>query len=137
MASCTTNGLAPIAKILHDKYCIKQGLMTTVHAVTMNQRILDGSSKKVLRDGRSGFQNIIPVSTGAAKAVAKVIPSLKGKLTGNCFLSHYPLFKRLKTFVHYSCLSSASLSEFRTFSSINPVPLMANIVEFKIFKSTL
>lgn len=82
MASCTTNCLAPLAKIVHEKYCIKEALMTTIHAVTQSQKILDGGSKKAWRLGRSGLQNVIPSSTGAAKAVGKVIPTLNGKLTG-------------------------------------------------------
>ena len=81
-ASCTTNCLAPIAKVLNDKFGIKEGLMTTVHSVTPTQRILDGVSQKDWRGGRAACGNIIPSSTGAAKAVGKVIPALNGKLTG-------------------------------------------------------
>ena len=81
-ASCTTNCLAPIAKVLHEKFGIKEGLMTTVHSVTPTQRILDGVSVKDWRGGRTATGNIIPSSTGAAKAVGKVIPDLNGKLTG-------------------------------------------------------
>ena len=81
-ASCTTNCLAPIAKVIHEKFGIKEGLMTTVHSVTPTQRILDGVSVKDWRGGRTATGNIIPSSTGAAKAVGKVIPSLNGKLTG-------------------------------------------------------
>jgi glyceraldehyde 3-phosphate dehydrogenase len=84
-ASCTTNCLAPIAKVLHDKYGILEGLMTTVHAVTATQKTVDGPSAKDWRGGRGGFSNIIPSSTGAAKAVGLVLPSLKGKLTGMSF----------------------------------------------------
>ena len=84
-ASCTTNCLAPIAKVLNDNFEIKEGLMTTVHAATATQFTVDGPSKKDFRGGRSSLLNIIPSSTGAAKAVTKVIPSLEGKLTGMAF----------------------------------------------------
>ena len=84
-ASCTTNCLAPIAKVLNDEYGIEEGLMTTVHATTATQFTVDGPSKKDFRGGRSSLLNIMPASTGAAKAVTKVIPSLEGKLTGMAF----------------------------------------------------
>merc|ERR1711920_967732 len=84
-ASCTTNGLAPVVKAIHDAFGIKRGLMTTVHAMTASQPTVDGSSKKDWRGGRAASGNIIPSSTGAAKAVAKVIPEVKGKLTGMAF----------------------------------------------------
>jgi glyceraldehyde 3-phosphate dehydrogenase len=84
-ASCTTNCLAPIAKVLHDKWGIKRGLMTTVHAATATQKTVDGPSNKDWRGGRGILENIIPSSTGAAKAVGVVLPELKGKLTGMAF----------------------------------------------------
>ena len=84
-ASCTTNCLAPIAKVLNDNFGIESGIMTTVHAVTSSQKIVDGPSRKDWRGGRAAFSNIIPSSTGAAKAVGKIIPSLYGKLTGMAF----------------------------------------------------
>jgi len=84
-ASCTTNCLAPVTKVLHDNWGVKRGLMTTVHAATATQKTVDGPSMKDWRGGRGILENIIPSSTGAAKAVGKVMPDLNGKLTGMAF----------------------------------------------------
>jgi glyceraldehyde 3-phosphate dehydrogenase len=84
-ASCTTNCLAPITKVLNDNFGIIEGLMTTVHAATATQKTVDGPSMKDWRGGRSAIHNVIPSSTGAAKAVGKVIPAMNGKLTGMAF----------------------------------------------------
>ena len=112
-ASCTTNCLAPITKVLNDTFGIEEGLMSTVHAVTATQKTVDGPSQKDWRGGRGGFQNIIPSSTGAAKAVTLVIPELKGKLTGMSFrvpvadVSVVDLTVRLKTPASYEAICHA------------------------------
>lgn len=109
-ASCTTNCLAPMAKILNDTYGIEEALMTTVHAATASQAVVDGASKKDFRGGRSALNNIIPASTGAAKAVGKVIPELQGKLTGMSFriptpdVSVVDLTVKLKTPTTYEAI---------------------------------
>eukprot|EP00177_Eucheuma_denticulatum_P007962 GFKZ01014504.1.p2 GENE.GFKZ01014504.1~~GFKZ01014504.1.p2 ORF type:complete len:336 (+),score=49.46 GFKZ01014504.1:256-1263(+) len=106
-ASCTTNCLAPLVKIIHEKYGIEEGLMTTVHATTATQKTVDGPSSKDWRGGRGAGANIIPSSTGAAKAVGKVMPELNGKLTGMAFrvptpdVSVVDLTVRLKTDTTY------------------------------------
>lgn len=116
-ASCTTNCLAPVAKVLHDRWGIEEGLMTTVHAVTATQKTVDGPSKKDWRGGRAAFQNIIPSSTGAAKAVGKVIPDLNGKLTGMSFrvptanVSVVDLTVRLKKEAKYADICKAMKEE--------------------------
>ena len=112
-ASCTTNCLAPIAKVLNDKWGIEEGLMTTVHAATATQKTVDGPSMKDWRGGRGAGQNIIPSSTGAAKAVGKVIPELNGKLTGMAFrvptpdVSVVDLTARLKSDATYEEICAA------------------------------
>jgi glyceraldehyde 3-phosphate dehydrogenase len=112
-ASCTTNCLAPLAKVLNDKFGIVEGLMSTVHAVTATQKTVDGPSAKDWRGGRGAYQNIIPSSTGAAKAVALVIPALKGKLTGMSFRVPVPdvsvvdLTARLEKPASYDAIKAA------------------------------
>ena len=116
-ASCTTNCLAPVAKVLNDHFGIAEGLMTTVHATTATQFTVDGPSKKDYRGGRSALVNIIPASTGAAKAVTKVIPSLVGKLTGMAFrvptanVSVVDLTVRLNKSTSYEEIKSVMQSE--------------------------
>jgi len=112
-ASCTTNCLAPIAKVLNDNFGIVEGLMSTIHAVTATQKTVDGPSAKDWRGGRGGFSNIIPSSTGAAKAVGMVLPELKGKLTGMSFrvpvadVSVVDLTARLKKPATYEQIKAA------------------------------
>ena len=109
-ASCTTNCLAPLAKVINDEFGIKEGLMTTVHAVTATQQTVDGPSQKDQRGGRAACYNIIPSGTGAAKAVGKVIPDLNGKLTGMAFrvptanVSVVDLTARLKNGASYEAI---------------------------------
>ncbi|KAK5577380.1 hypothetical protein RB653_002321 [Dictyostelium firmibasis] len=120
-ASCTTNCLAPLAKVIHENFGIVEGLMTTVHAITATQKTVDGPSGKDWRAGRSALSNIIPASTGAAKAVGKVLPALNGKLTGmsfrvpNCDVSVVDLTVRLEKKATYEdikkVMKAASESE--------------------------
>ena len=118
-ASCTTNCLAPLAKVLHDNFGIVSGLMTTVHATTASQKIVDGPSTKDWRGGRAAFANIIPSSTGAAKALGKIIPELDGRLTGMAFrvptidVSVVDLTVNLNSSTNYEdiCLAMKNASE--------------------------
>lgn len=122
-ASCTTNCLAPLAKVINDNFGIVEGLMTTIHAVTATQKTVDGPSAKDWRGGRGAYQNVIPSSTGAAKAVGLVIPELKGKLTGMSFRVPVPnvsvvdLTCNLKTPTTYeeikAVMKNASLNELK------------------------
>ena len=134
-ASCTTNCLAPISKVLNDNFEIVEGLMTTVHATTATQFTVDGPSKKDFRGGRSSLLNIMPASTGAAKAVTKVIPSLVGKLTGMAFrvptahVSVVDLSVKLKTNTSYeeikSAMKSASENEMKGILGYSKEPLVS------------
>lgn len=125
-ASCTTNCLAPLAKVINDKFGIAEGLMTTVHSTTATQKTVDGPSKKDWRGGRSASNNIIPSSTGAAKAVGSVIPELKGKLTGMAFrvptldVSVVDLTVNLKTPTTYENIKAAmkAASQSKEFKGI-------------------
>ena len=115
-ASCTTNCLAPVVKVLLDNFGIEEGLMTTIHAVTATQPTVDGPSKKDFRGGRGGFQNIIPASTGAAKAVGLCIPEVQGKLTGMAMrvptanVSVVDLTTRLSKSTSYDAINQAMKS---------------------------
>jgi glyceraldehyde 3-phosphate dehydrogenase len=127
-ASCTTNCLAPLAKVINDKFGIVEGLMTTIHATTATQKTVDGPSAKDWRGGRGAAANIIPSSTGAAKAVGKVIPSLNGKLTGMSFrvptsdVSVVDLVVRLERGATYdeikAAVKSASQNELKVCSIV-------------------
>ena len=135
-ASCTTNCLAPLAKVIDDTYGIEEGLMTTVHSVTATQMIVDGSSKKDWRGGRAGGVNIIPSSTGAAKMVGEVIPSLKGKLTGMSFRvptvdgSVVDLTCRLKTPTTYEeikeTMKKASKGKYKNIIGYTDEPIVSS-----------
>jgi glyceraldehyde 3-phosphate dehydrogenase len=134
-ASCTTNCLAPIAKVLNDRFGIEKGLMTTIHAATATQKTVDGPSKKDWRGGRGILENLIPSSTGAAKAVGKVIPELNGKLTGMAFrvptsdVSVVDLTASLKTETTYeavcAAMKEASEGELKGILGYTDEPLVA------------
>jgi len=138
-ASCTTNGLAPMVKAVHDEFVIEEALMTTVHAMTATQAVVDSSSRKDWRGGRAASGNIIPSSTGAAKAVTKVIPSLVGKLTGMAFrvptidVSVVDLTCRLEKATTYEeiCAHIKSLSEgkMKGFLGYSDEPLVSTDYE--------
>ena len=134
-ASCTTNCLAPISKVLNDHFGIVEGLMTTVHATTATQFTVDGPSRKDFRGGRSALLNIMPASTGAAKAVTKVIPSLEGKLTGMAFrvptanVSVVDLTVKLKKETSYeeikAAMKTASENEMKGILGYSEDPLVS------------
>jgi glyceraldehyde 3-phosphate dehydrogenase len=138
-ASCTTNGLAPMVKAVHDEFEIVEALMTTVHAMTATQAVVDSSSRKDWRGGRAASGNIIPSSTGAAKAVTKVIPSLKGKLTGMAFrvptidVSVVDLTCRLKKATTYeeicAMIKSKSEGSMKGFLGYSDEPLVSTDFE--------
>ena len=138
-ASCTTNGLAPMVKAIHDEFEIEEALMTTVHAMTATQAVVDSSSRKDWRGGRAASGNIIPSSTGAAKAVTKVIPSLVGKLTGMAFrvptidVSVVDLTCRLKKSTTYeeicSVIKAKSEGEMKGFLGYSDEPLVSTDFE--------
>ena len=127
-ASCTTNCLAPISKVLNDNFGIKEGLMTTVHATTATQFTVDGPSKKDYRGGRSSLLNIMPASTGAAKAVTKVIPSLEGKLTGMAF--RIPTANVSVVDLTVSLINSTSYDEIKAVMKIHSETDLKNILGY-------
>jgi glyceraldehyde 3-phosphate dehydrogenase len=135
-ASCTTNCLAPLAKVINDAFGIEEGLMTTIHAVTATQKTVDGPSAKDWRGGRGAYQNVIPSSTGAAKAVGLVIPELKGKLTGMSFRVPVPnvsvvdLTCKLKTPTSYEAIKevvkAASVNEMKGILGYTEDPVVSS-----------
>ncbi|WWO98916.1 MAG: type I glyceraldehyde-3-phosphate dehydrogenase [Candidatus Dasytiphilus stammeri] len=143
-ASCTTNCLAPVVKVLNDNFIIIEGLMTTIHAVTATQKIVDGTGKD-WKLGRGGLQNIIPTSTGAATSISKIIPSLKGKLTGMSFrvpianVSVIDLTVKLQKSVSYeeicSLMKKASDTDFKGILGYNENPLVSSDFHGETFTS--
>merc|ERR1712183_137709 len=144
-ASCTTNGLAPMVKVINDNYGIEMALMTTVHAMTATQKVVDASSNKDWRGGRCASGNIIPSSTGAAKAVTKVIPELKGKLTGMAFrvptadVSVVDLTVKLNTATSYDDICSEikrrSEGDMKGFLGYSDEPLVSTDYEGELRSS--